>query len=74
MNVDHTQVLKLAESNNGILTLKLVRDELDWDAYRIENLLNFMIREGIVWLDEFTGKAGTLKKSYYFPSLFIHDL
>lgn len=74
MNVDHTQILKLAESNNGIVTLKLIQDELNWSVYRIENLFNFMIREGIVWLDEFSDRNGLVKKSYYFPSLFIRDL
>jgi hypothetical protein len=69
MNVDHTQVLKLAESNNGIITSHLVMNEFKWDEYRVENLFNFMIKEGLVWLDCHE-TSGIHKKSYYFPSLF----
>jgi ESCRT-II complex subunit VPS22 len=70
MNVDHTEVLKLAEANNGVVTQRMAVDELKWDAIRVENLLNFMIKEGIVWLDCNEQQNGILKKSYYFPSLF----
>ena len=70
MNVDHTQVLKLAESNSGIVTHKLILDELKWDLYRADNVLNYMIKEGIIWIDIYNnGKA--IVKSYYFPSFFI---
>lgn len=70
MSVDHTQILKLAENNNGVVTQRLIMDDLKWDAFRVENVLNFMLKEGIVWLDIF--KNGTLTKtSYYFPSFFV---
>ena len=70
MNVDHTQVLKLAETHRGIVSHKLVLDELKWDSLRIENVLNSMIKEGIVWVDVHSTGA-TLQKNFYFPSLFI---
>ncbi len=66
MNVDHTEVLKLAEVNSGVITQRMVQDQLRWDEIRVENLLNFMIKEGIVWLDCDVQQ----NKSYYFPSLF----
>ena len=69
MNSDHTQILKLAENNNGVVTSKLIIDDLKWDMYRVENVLNFLIKEGIVWIDSYD--LGTNKKlSYFFPSLF----
>jgi ESCRT-II complex subunit VPS22 len=70
MNVDHTQVLKLAETNKGIISHKLIVDEFKWDTLRIENVLHSMIKEGIVWLDAYNSGV-TLQKNYYFPSLFM---
>jgi ESCRT-II complex subunit VPS22 len=69
MNNDHSQVLKLAETNNGLVTSRLLLDQLKWDLYRIESVLNFLIKEGIVWIDVH-GQGGTIVTSYYFPGLF----
>ena len=69
MSLDHTQVLNLAETNNGWVNRQIIQRELKWDSYRIENVLNFMIKEGIVWLDAYSTDS-TDKYSYYFPSLF----
>ena len=73
MNQDHSQVIKLAENSNGVVTHKLIVDELKWDSYRVDNVLNFMIKEGIVWLDVSSSNSstGAPKLSYYFPSLFL---
>ena len=69
MNIDHTQILILAEKNNGIVTQKLVLDELKWDTFRIDNVFNYLVKEGVVWIDLF--QTGTTHKiSFYFPSLF----
>lgn len=67
--VDHTQVLKLAETNNGIVSDKSISDQLKWEATRIESVLNFMIKEGLVWIDKIETKH--VKIDYYFPSLYI---
>jgi hypothetical protein len=69
MSSDHTLILKLAESNNGIISKKLIQDELKWDLFRIENIINFMLKDGIIWIDVYTS-GGIVKHSYYFPSLF----
>jgi ESCRT-II complex subunit VPS22 len=69
MNVDHTQILKLAENNNGIVTQKHVLEELKWDMFRIDNVFNFLVKEGIVWVDFYNIGTAT-KYSYYFPSLY----
>jgi hypothetical protein len=72
MGLDHTQVLKLAENNNGIVTHKLLMDELNWDSRRIESVTNFLVKEGIVWIDEQHKQqgVGNAQISFYFPSLF----
>ena len=69
MNNDHSQVLKLAEANNGLVTSRLILEQLKWDVFRIENIINFMIKEGIVWVD-ICNLAGQTTASYYFPGLF----
>jgi ESCRT-II complex subunit VPS22 len=69
MNNDHSQVLKLAETNNGLVTRMLLLEQLKWDLYRAENVLNFLIKEGIVWIDGHS-QGGSLVTSYYFPGLF----
>lgn len=71
MSVDHTQILKLAELNKGVVTQRLILDELKWDLYRIENVINFMLKEGIIWIDAHSDAQAT-KISYFFPSFFIN--
>lgn len=70
MNLDHSQVLNLAEKNRGVVTDGLVRDELKWDELRVDNLMGFMVKEGVVWID----LSANGKKEYYFPSLFVDVL
>ena len=70
MSVDHTQVIQLAETNNGIVTREIVAENLKWDSYRIENILNFLLKEGIVWIDIHSDGIKTIS-SYFFPSFFI---
>ena len=70
MSVDHTQVIKLAESNSGMVTSSLMSNELKWDQLRIENSLNFIIKEGLAWLDVHQDGI-RLVHTYYFPSLFM---
>ena len=69
MSMDHTQVLKLAEASGvGMVTRHLIVAELNWDAVRIDKVLQFLVKEGLVWLD--VVKAAPTKTFYYFPSLF----
>jgi ESCRT-II complex subunit VPS22 len=65
MGNDHSQVLKLAEASNGLVTSKLVLEQLRWDMYRVESVLSLLVREGIVWID-----VHNRVTSYYFPGLF----
>jgi ESCRT-II complex subunit VPS22 len=67
MNVDHSEVLNIAEKNCGIVSYALALTELKWDPVRIENILISMVKEGIVWIDVNKNQ----QKSYYFPSLFM---
>jgi ESCRT-II complex subunit VPS22 len=70
MNIDHTQVVKLAEANNGQVTHKILLEELKWDTIRIENVLNFLIKEGLTWIDRYVGSNRLVNTTYYFPGLF----
>lgn len=68
MGVDHTEVVQLAEMNQGVVDKDTIMVNLKWDSYRIENVLNLMLKEGIVWIDI---DANGNKSSYYFPSFYI---
>lgn len=68
MGVDHTEVVQLAEMNQGVVDKEIIMANLKWDSYRIENALNLMLKEGIVWIDINTNSH---KSCYYFPSFFI---
>jgi ESCRT-II complex subunit VPS22 len=69
LNTDHTQLIQLAESTNAYLTAKQIQESVGWEAFRIENVINFMVKEGIVWIDEHDRAI-----KYYFPSLFMSSL
>lgn len=70
MSNDHSQVVKLAETNQGLVTSRLLLEQLKWDVYRVESVINFLIKEGLVWVDEHTSSNGATDASYYFPGLF----
>lgn len=67
LSTDHTQILQLAELNKGFLNVKQIEIELKWNLLRIENVLNFMIKESIIWIDLQSNTTIT----YYFPSFFM---
>lgn len=72
MSTDHIELLKLAESNGGILTHQQILTELKWDSIRVENGLNFIIKEGIAWLDIHQDQSKLQPtNSYYFISLYV---
>ena len=66
MNLDHTKVLQMAESKNGCLTKEEIVSQLGWDKYRIDNCIDFMIKEGVIWIDQQSKPF-----SYYFPGFYL---
>lgn len=68
LNLDHTKILQLAEVKNGSLNVDEINDLLGWDAYRIDNVIEFMIKEGIIWID-----AQCKPVNYYFPGFYLNN-
>lgn len=68
MGLDHTQIIQLAEMNNGVVDSDFISSNLKWEIYRVEKVLNLMLKEGIVWIDL---NPNSRQCSYYFPSFFI---
>ncbi|KAJ1913868.1 ESCRT II complex subunit Dot2 [Mycoemilia scoparia] len=51
MNKDQTNLLVLAQ-DNGYFTVRLVEEKYRWNHDRIQNSLDAMLRDGLVWLDD----------------------
>jgi ESCRT-II complex subunit VPS22 len=66
LNDDHVTILKFAELNNGCLTLNEVVLNLKWMEERANIVLDFMIKDGIIWID--IDSKSTV--SFYFPTFF----
>lgn len=67
LSLDHTEIVKLAQSKNGYIHKAMVMKELNWEENRFFRIINDMIMEGLVWLDKQSSEATTL---YWFPGLF----
>ena len=65
LSADHTMVLGTAQAR-GYVTYTTLRNELNWDNTRIENTIEFLIRNGMAWVDAQDPSGET---SYWFPSL-----
>ncbi len=66
LNDDHVTILKFAEINSGCLTLKEILLNLKWIEERAKIVLDFMIKDGIIWID-IVDKSNV---SFYFPSFY----
>ena len=73
LNMDHIKVLQIGELLNGCLDVDDISTNLNWDLYRCENVLDFMIKEGLVWIDEQTN-TNKKKLKYYFPGLYLASI
>lgn len=51
LNKDHTEVLQLAE-NTGFTTASVIQSKLGWNKERIDQILDHLIQEGMVWIDK----------------------
>ncbi|CAK9826083.1 Vacuolar-sorting protein SNF8 [Anthophora retusa] len=67
LSMDHTAVLQQASlSGNAYVSRSMLCKELKWDPNRAQKSLDYMVKEGLAWLDE-QGENETL---YWYPSLF----
>lgn len=65
LTMDHTNVLQLAQKL-GCVSKKQLVEELKWESERAHRALEFMVKEGMAWVDD---QAGS-ERLYWFPSLF----
>ncbi|KAL5960845.1 Vacuolar-sorting protein SNF8 [Taenia solium] len=66
LSMDQTEVLKLAESHAAHITVKQCAQKLGWTDERAHAALQYLMREGMAWVDE----NDETERSYWFPSLF----
>jgi len=71
LNRDNIAILNLCEKNNGCTTTKEIKQQLTWPEYRIDEVLNLMVQEGMVWIDE-QSPDGQLV--YWIPSLWNNKI
>ncbi|XP_057292967.1 vacuolar-sorting protein SNF8-like [Hydractinia symbiolongicarpus] len=50
LNMDHTTVLQTAQKT-GYTTYSSIISELKWDKERVKHLINYLIQEGMIWVD-----------------------
>lgn len=66
LSLDHTTVLQYADQNQGYVSVNLLRQNLNWGEERGNKALEYMLKEGLAWID----LQNPTEKLYYFPSLF----
>ena len=64
LSMDHLTILNSLQ-NRSSFTARQLRDEFRWTDERIGNAIDFMVKEGLVWLDQ-NGR----ETEYFFPGLF----
>lgn len=64
LTMDHTMVLQQAQKAGYVTVIQLVRF-LAWETTRAERALEYLVKEGLAWVDD---QAGT-DRQYWFPSL-----
>ncbi|CAL1528739.1 unnamed protein product [Lymnaea stagnalis] len=64
LTLDHTVVLQQAQENGHVTQSSLIQ-MLGWEEERAKRSLDFMVKEGLAWVDDQSG----IELSYWFPSL-----
>ncbi|CAF0819956.1 unnamed protein product [Adineta ricciae] len=64
LSMDHTTILNSLQTRSSF-TAEQLRDQFQWSNDRIQTAINFMIKEGLIWVDN-NGRCS----EYYFPGLF----
>lgn len=65
LTMDHTNVLQLAQKSGCVSKSQLVK-EFKWEEERARRGLEFLVKEGMAWVDD----QGGSEHLYWFPSLF----
>jgi ESCRT-II complex subunit VPS22 len=64
LSMDHTAILNSLQTRSSF-TAEQLRDQFKWSDERIKAAIDFMLKEGLVWVDN-NGRH----PEYYFPGLF----
>lgn len=65
--MDQTAVLQKAETNNGFVTVAVLKAELGWEPQRSSRALDQLIKDGLAWIDDQFDDGG---KAFWIPSIF----
>lgn len=65
LSLDHTAVIQQAQNQSYVTKNQLIK-ELKWEEERANRALNYLVKEGLVWIDRKEGSD----TQYWFPSLF----
>nr|CAG4643367.1 EOG090X09XM [Ilyocryptus agilis] len=64
LSMDHLTILNSLQTRSNF-TVRQLREEFQWSDERIHTAIDFMIKEGLIWLDQ-NGR----ETEYFFPGLF----
>ncbi|XP_025096328.1 vacuolar-sorting protein SNF8-like [Pomacea canaliculata] len=65
LTMDHTNILQLAQKS-GYVSKSQVMKDLKWEEERSHRALEFLVKEGMAWVDDQAGN----ERLYWFPTLF----
>lgn len=68
LSMDHTAVIQQAEAE-GYVTQSCLRTKLGWEDERARRALDYLVKEGLVWVDD-----QTADRQYWFPGLFSESV
>ena len=64
LSMDHTAILNSLQTGSSF-TIEQLRNQFKWSDDRIQTAIDFMIKEGLVWVDN-----NERNTEYFFPGLF----
>lgn len=65
LSMDHTTILQIAQ-DSGCVDVSKIQSQLNWQQDRIVRALDYMVKEGLAWVDDQSPKG----RHYWFPALF----
>lgn len=63
LSKDDTDILQIAETNNGQFDYRLIHDKFGWPEDRFNRKIEHLLMEGLIWIDKYDG-------TYWFIGLF----
>jgi len=65
LNTDHTTIIVIAQEKKFV-TYSQLQSELKWTKDRIQPVMDYLLKQGMVWIDN---QSESNETSYWFPSL-----